>query len=195
MKKIPLYLLLILTLSAKAQYRFPVPTGWNKEVSNEPGVNSPHFPLKGIEDLRLPPGWPMAASEEYWSAAYLFWLDPGQEINADILQDAIKTYYQEHIAVAVIRRKVDVPPGTIKPVQVTIKKLNPEPDDMETYTGTISMFDYLGIRPIVLNFFAHVKSCPAQKNIPLFWEISPQPVNHPLWARLKEAKQKFACGE
>jgi hypothetical protein len=33
------------------------------------------------------------------------------------------------------------------------------------------------------------------RNIPLFWEISPQPVNHPIWARLKEAKQKFACGD
>ena len=68
-----------------------VPTGWHKEVSNEPGVNSPHFPLKGIKDLRLPPGLPMAASEEYWSAAYLFWLDRGQKIDAHILQKAGRT--------------------------------------------------------------------------------------------------------
>jgi hypothetical protein len=176
-------------------YHFPIPDGWRKEISFEPGTNSPHFPLKSIEDLRLPPGWGVSGSEEYWSAAFLFWLDPGQKIDAGILQNVIKTYYEEHIAVAVIRRNVKVPPGAIKPVQVTIKKLTAEPDDKETYTGTISMFDYLGVKPIVLNFFAHVKSCPARDHIPLFWEISPQPIDHPIWQRLKEPKQKFVCGE
>jgi hypothetical protein len=49
------------------------------------------------------------------------------------------SYYDEHIAVAVIRRKVDVPSGTIKPVQVTTKKFSAEPDDKETYTGNRSI--------------------------------------------------------
>lgn len=176
-------------------YHFPLFDGWRQELSYEPGVNHPHFPLQSIEDLHLPAGWSVAGSEEYWSAAYLFWLDPGQQINADILENTLKIYYDEHISMAVKRGNLKFPPGTIQPVQVTIKKLPAETDDKETYGGTISMLDYMGRKPIVLNFFVHLKACPARNHIPLFWEISPQPVNHPLWARLKEMKQKFSCGE
>jgi hypothetical protein len=105
----------------------------------------------------------------------------------------LKTYYDELIAGAQVRRNLHVPPGTIKPVQVTIKRLTSEPDDRETYTGTISMYDYLGSKPIVLNYLVHLKSCSTQNHIPLFLEISPQPFTHPLWSRLKEIKQKFTC--
>ena len=107
----------------------------------------------------------------------------------------MKIYYDEHIAMAVKHGNLKFPPGTIRPVQVSIRKMTAEADDKETYGGTISMFDYMGRKPIVLNFFVHLKSCPARNYIPLFWEISPQPVDHPLWARLKEMKQKFSCGE
>jgi hypothetical protein len=178
-----------------APYRFPLLDGWRQELSYQPNIDHPHFPLRSIEELHLPAGWPDAGSEEYWSAAYLFWLDPGQKIDAGILQHTFQVYYDDHIAGAVIRRNLKVAPGTIKPVQVTIKKLAAEPDDKDTYTGTISMFDYLGGKPIILNYFAHLKSCSTQNHIPLFWEISPQPVDHPLWSRLKEMKQKFVCGE
>jgi hypothetical protein len=176
-------------------YRFPLSDGWRQELSYQPNIDHPHFPLRSIEDLHLPAGWPIAGSEEYWSAAYLFWLDPGQKIDAGILQHTLQVYYDDHIAGAVIRRNLKIAPGIIKPVQVTIKQIAAEPDDRDTYTGTISMYDYLGGKPIVLNFFAHIKSCSAQNHLPLFWEISPQPINHPLWARLKEMKQKFSCGE
>jgi hypothetical protein len=176
-----------------APYTFPQPDGWQSEESYIPGINSIHFGLRAIEDLRLPPGWGVAGSEEYWSAAYLFWLDGRQKVDADILQRNIKTYYDDHIAGAVIRRNITVPPGTIKPVEVTIRKLTAEPDDLETYTGTIAMFDYLGKKPITLNYLAHLKSCADPGHVPLFWEISPQPFGHPLWAKLKEVKQKFVC--
>ncbi|HEV3325324.1 MAG TPA: hypothetical protein VG052_06945 [Puia sp.] len=174
-------------------YKWPEPTGWRSEASYIPGPNSPHFPLKGIEDIRFPPGWGVAGSEEYWSVAYLFWLDGGQKIDADILQGALKTYYDELIAGALIRRRLSIAPGTIKPVQVTIKKIAAEPDDRETYTGTIAMFDYLGQKPMTLNYLVHVKTCSAQGHIPMFLEISPKPFEHLLWSKLKEPKQKFSC--
>ena len=176
-----------------APYTFPLPDGWRSEQSYIPGINSIHFGLRAIEDLHLPPGWGVAGSEEYWSVAYLFWLDGGQKVDADILQRNIKTYYDDHIAGAVIRRNITLPPGTIQPVQVTIRKLAAEPDDVETYTGTIAMFDYLGKKPMTLNYMAHLKPCPDHSHIPLFIETSPQPFGHPIWAKLKELKQKFVC--
>jgi hypothetical protein len=172
-------------------YTLIVPDKWRIERAYVPGPFSPHFGLRGVEDIRFPPGWGVAGAEDYWSVAYLFWLEPGQTIDAGVIQNNLKTYYDELIAGAQVRRNLHIPPGTIKPVQVTIKRLTAEPDDRETYTGTIAMYDYLGGKPIVLNYLVHLKSSPTQKNIPLFLEISPQPFTHPLWNRLKEIKQKF----
>jgi hypothetical protein len=176
-----------------APYKFPQPDGWNMEQSYVPGPNSVHLGLRAIEDIRFPPGWGVAGSEEYWSVAYLFWLDGGQKIDANVLQRNLKIYYDDLIAGALIRRNISVPPGTVKPVQVTIQKLKAEPDDLETYTGTIAMFDYMGKKPMTLNYLVHLKSCADPGHVPLFLEISPQPFGHPLWAKLKEVKQKFVC--
>lgn len=176
-----------------APYKLPLPDGWRSEESYVPGPNSVHLGLRAIEDIRFPPGWGVAGSEEYWSVAYLFWLDGGQKIDASVLQRNLKTYYDDLIAGALIRRNVNVPPGTVKPVQVTIQKLRAEPDDLETYSGTIAMFDYLGKKPMTLNYLVHLKSCADPGHVPLFLEISPQPFGHPLWAKLKEVKQKFVC--
>jgi hypothetical protein len=169
------------------------PEGWHSEVSYVPGSNSPHFPLKAIEDIRFPPGWGVAGSDEYWSVAYLFWLDAGQKIDAGILKASLTTYYDELVAGAVIRRNLTIPPGTIKPVQVTIKKIGTEPDDRETYTGTIAMFDYLGQKPMTLNYLVHVKTCSDRGHTALFLEVSPKPFDHAIWNKLKEPKQKFSC--
>lgn len=178
----------------EAPYTFITPNGWNVERSQLPGPNSPRFALRSIEDMRFPPGWGDARSEEYWSVAYLLWLEGGQKIDAGILQSNLKMYYDDLVAGAIIRRNLTVAPGAVFPTQVTIKKTTAEADDLETYTGTIHMFNYLAQVPMTLNYLLHIKSCAAQNRIPLFFEISPQPFDHPLWRKLKEPKQKFVCG-
>jgi hypothetical protein len=175
-----------------APYKWMMPEGWRGEPTYLPGTNSPHFPFKAIEDIRFPPGWGVAGSNEYWSVAYLFWLDASQKIDADIVRSTLTTYYDDLVGGAIIRRNLSLPPGTIKPVQVTIKKISAEPDDRETYTGTIAMFDYMGKKPMTLNYFVHVKPCIAGGHTALFLEISPKPFDHPIWGKLKEPKQKFS---
>jgi hypothetical protein len=176
-----------------APYKWIMPEGWRGEPSYLPGTNSPHFPFKAIEDIRFPPGWGVAGSDEYWSVAYLFWLDVRQKIDADIVKASLTTYYDDLVGGAIIRRNLTIPPGTIKPVQVTIKKINAEPDDRETYTGTIAMYDYMGKKPMTLNYFVHVKPCVDKGHTAVFLEISPKPFDHAIWVKLKEPKQKFSC--
>ncbi len=59
-------------------YTFGVPDGWRIERYLFPPFFAPGVKLKGIEDLRLPPGWGVASSNEYWSAAFLYWLNKNQ---------------------------------------------------------------------------------------------------------------------
>ena len=178
-----------------APYRLPLPDGWNMERSTFPGPNSPHIAIRGMEDIRFPPGWGNPKSEEYWSVAYMNWLDGGQKIDATILQDNLKIYYDDLIAGALIRRNLNISADKITPTRVTIKQQPTEAGDLETYTGTVTMFDYLGQHPITLNFRGHVKDCSARGHIPLFWELSPQPFEHPIWNEFKKIRDKFNCEE
>jgi hypothetical protein len=120
-------------------------------------------------------------------------MNAGQKIDADILEASLTTYYDDLVAGAIIRRNLTIPPGTIKPAQVTIKKISAEPDDRETYSGTIATFDYLGQKQMKLNYFVHVKNCSADGHTALFLEVSPKPFDHPIWGKLKEPKLKFSC--
>jgi hypothetical protein len=180
-----------------APYRFIVPEGWRMERAYLPGPFASHVTIHGVEDIRFPGGWGDPKSPEYWSVAYLLWLDGGQKIDADIMQNNLRIYYDDLIAGAVIRRNVHLPADKIIPEKVTvaIKKIKAEADDKETYTGTIYMFDYLGRHPMTLNCLVHVKACDDQRHIPVFFEISPQPFDHPLWRDLKQMKEKFSCIE
>jgi len=182
-------------LAWEAPYQFPILDKWRMERAMLPGPFASHVTIRGIEDIRFPPGWGDANSDEYWSVAYLLWLDGGQKIDAGVVQNNLKLYYDDLIAGARIRRNLKIAPGVITHVQVTIKKIKAEPDDLETYSGVINMFDYLGQKPIALNCLVHVKTCGAQDHIPVFFEISPKPFDHPLWQELRKSKQKFTCVE
>jgi len=182
-------------LAWAAPYRFIVPDGWRMERNYFPAPYAPHVTLRGVEDIRFPAGWGDAKSEEYWSVAYLFWLDGGQKIDGDILQKNLKLYYDDLVPGGLMRRNINFPKDKIPPSVVAIKKIKAEADDLETYTGTIEMLDYMAQKPITLQYLVHVKSCPAQNKIPVFLEISPKPFDHPIWGVLKSMKEKFVCEE
>jgi hypothetical protein len=180
-------------LAWSAPYRFVAPEGWTMEHTYLPAPFAPHVQLKGIEDIRFPPGWANASSDEYWTVAYLFWLDAGQPIDGEMLQKTLKIYYDDLVPGGLMRRDVNLPADQIPPAEVSLKKIKIEPDDLQTYTGTIKMLDYMAQKPILLYYMAHVKSCNAQNKTPLFLEISPKPFEHPIWKTLEGIKGKFDC--
>jgi hypothetical protein len=150
--------------------------------------------MKGMDDLRFPPGWRDQGSDEYWSFAYLLWLDGGQPIDIPILQDNLKLYYEGLIGNAVARDHI--PADKLVPVQVKLKKIATEGDDKETYTGTIEMLDYMAQKPMTLNCVVHVKkSCAGQGQIPIVFELSPKAFGQGIWEELTHMGHSFRCGE
>lgn len=179
-------------MAFNAPYKFGLLNGWRIERYLFPPFFAPGVKLKGIEELHLPAGWGDASSNEYWSAAFLYWLDKNQTINADVLKEMLTTYFNGLI-------HANVPPNTPKdnliPTKVTVQKIKPEADDIETYSATINMLDFQAMKPITLNYMAHVKSCNDKNHFPVFAEISPKPFSDPLWNDLKKMKQEFQCDE
>jgi len=176
-------------------YTFGAPDGWRIERSAFPPPFAPGVRLRGVEEIRFPAGWGVAGSEEYWSLAYLFWLDAGQKIDAAVLQENIKSYYEGLIVTGGGPVRHNIPADKLLPTRVSIQKVKAEPDDGETYSGTVDMLDYMAMKPIRLNFMAHVKTCTDVKHFPVFLELSPKPFEDGIWVDLKRMKRNFKCGE
>ena len=182
-------------MAFNAPYTFGIPNGWHIERTLFPPPFAPDIKLKGIEEIRFPPGWGVAASHEYWSMAYLFWLNKNQAINADVLKEMLTTYFDGLVITGGGAVPHNIPKDKLIPTKVSIQKKQPEADDIETYSGTINMLDYMAMKPMTLNFMIHVKSCDDKNHFPVFAEASLKPFSDPLWNDLKSMKQHFVCGE
>jgi len=172
-------------------YNLAIPNGWNVERFSLPPDFAPQITFKGVEDLRFTPGWEDTLSEEHWSYAYLWWLAGNPKIDEVTLQENLKAYYSGLIARNISRRKI--PANKIVPTNTVIKKVKTAANDIETYSGTISMLDYIAQRPITLNCLVHVKSCKTQNRRGVFIEISPKPFGHSIWKEFGNIEESFDC--
>jgi hypothetical protein len=48
-------------------------------------------------------------------------------------------------------------------------------NDSATYTGTVSMLDYMAREPITLNYLIHFKNCKSDNHSAVIIELSPKP--------------------
>src|SRR4051812_6700953 len=63
-------------------YALTAPEGWGVERFAIPIEFAPSIPYKGVEDIRFAPGWSDAKSNEYWTYAFLWYLDGKPAIDA-----------------------------------------------------------------------------------------------------------------
>ena len=68
-----------------------------------------------------------------------------------------------------------------------------EKNDISTFTGTVSMLDYMQQKPIVLNCKMHLASCPGENKTFVFYELSPQPFSHTVWLGFGTLWSDFKC--
>lgn len=176
-------------------YTFDIPQNYRIERTSFPPPFALGIKLKGIEEIRFPPGWGTAGKDDYWSLAYLYWLNAGQNIDADVLRETLTTYFDGLVIRGGGPVPHNIPPDKLIPTKVNIQKIRTESDDAATWSGTIDMLDYMAMKPIRLNFLAHMKSCTGQKHTAVFVEASPKAYTDPLWTDLKKMKQNFKCGE
>ncbi len=165
--------------------------GWGVERFLLPPSFAPKIGYTGVEDLRFSIGWGDSKSEEYWSYAYLWYLDGNVETNSESIQTNLALYYDGLIDSNIEIRKIS--PEVLFPTEVVVNKIQTLPGDLSTFTGTIKMLDYMKAEPITLNYIIHQKSCAGQAKSIIFFEISPKPMTDKIWNRLNNLWQDFKC--
>jgi hypothetical protein len=174
-------------------YNLAIPKGWGVERYAFPIDFAPAIAYKGVGDLRFMPGWGDAASEEYWSYAFLWWLKGEPSLNAEILKENLTTYFNGLVGGNITRRKI--PADKVVPVTVTVKAVKPDQGDVNTFSGVVNMLDYMALRPISLNIRIHVKKYKTQNRTAVFFEISPKPFSHRVWNDLEKIYTGFGFSE
>ena len=174
-----------------APYSLNVPKGWDVERFLIPIEFAPQIPYKGIEDIRFTPGWGNSKSDDYWSYAFLWYLDDTQNMNSSIVESNLKAYYTGLVGRNVQPRKI--PADKVIPVKTSFKEVKAVKGDLKTFNGTINMLDYMEQKPIILNCIIHLKACSGQNKTFIFNEISPRPYNDKVWQSLNELWTNFVC--
>ena len=173
-------------------YSLATPDGWNIERFSIPIDFAPTINYQGVEDIRFTPGWADAASDSYWTYAFLWYLEGKQENNPEIIEKNLAAYYNGLIGRNIDKR--NIPKDKISDVVVKINEASTDDGDLQTYSGTINMLDYMAQKPMTLNCVVHIKLCPDQPdNTFVFYEISPRPLNDNVWKELSNLWTTFEC--
>jgi hypothetical protein len=174
-----------------APYTLGFPKGWDVERFLLPVAFAPAIKYKGVEDIRFAPGWGNSKSDEYWTYAFLWYLDGTIKTNAKTTGQHLKAYYTGLVGINIEPRKI--PAGKLVDVKTDIKKIKTAKGDLKTFRGTIYMLDYMAQQPIILNCIVHLKSCAGQNKTYIFNEISPKPFNDSVWQSLNQLWTDFKC--
>lgn len=175
----------------EAPYSLPTPSGWGIERFLVPPGFAPSISYKGVEDIRFAPGWAKQTSDEYWSYAFLWYLDSKPELTEASLERDLKAYYTGLIKVNSDSAKLAAEPPIT--VLTKFKMTQATKHGHTTFTGTVTMLDYMTRKPITLNCIVQSKPCEETGKEFVFFQLSPKPFRHTIWKSLGQLWQDFKC--
>jgi hypothetical protein len=173
----------------EAPYHLSIPKDWTIERFLIPISFAPQIAYEGVEDIRFTPGWANVKSDEYWTYAFLWYLNGSPKMNAKIIAENLKAYYTGLYRINTDSTKT-APKQSI-PVTTLFKKTATNKGDLATYSGTIKMMDYMQQKPIKLNCTVHLKFCKEENKTIVFYKLSPKPLAHSNWLHLNELWSNF----
>ena len=152
------------------------PNDWRAETLNLPLSFAPELDYVGIEYVRFAKGWGNAASEEFWTYIFAWYLDVDPKLTTERLNKELKLYF-DGLLNAVGKGK-GLSKETIIPTKATIAYN----DKNTSYLGHVTIFDVFFKEALqTLNVKITSSYCDITKKYIVYFEFSPQPYQHKLW--------------
>lgn len=177
----------------ESPYHLDTPAGWDIERFTIPISFAPEIVYSGVEDIRFAPGWAKQGNSEYWSYAFLWYLDGNHKFDEKIIESNLSKYYEGLFKINTDPKKSDT--TKLIPVKVIIHTAPKTNGDAASFKGTVFMNDYMTRKPIKLNILIHIKSCEGQNKTYAFHELSPQPFSNEVWKSLDSLWLNFKCSK
>ena len=114
-------------------------------------------------------------------------------MGADIIQNNLKAYYAGLFNINTDSTKRKILSVKERKVKTAFKAIKTHKGDAQTFRGTVVIPDYMQLKPITLNCIVHVKPCAQENKTVVFYELSPQPFSHNIWASFTQLWLGFKC--
>ena len=151
--------------------------GWPSETFALPPGFAPELPT-GRESLRFAPGWRKPATEDFWSYAFVMWIDEPAP-DAARVQVLLEDYYNGLLTVFAGNKNKDI---SDTPARITVSATSP--NHFEAQMHVIDAF--ATFEPIDLR--VRVDTAPdADGHSTVHIRVSPQPAEHRIWESLEAA--------
>jgi hypothetical protein len=170
-------------------YTLSIPKGWGVERFSLPASFASAMTFKGVEELRFTPGWGDSTSNDYWSYAYLWWLNGDQAVDVLGVQKNMQALYTGLVVRNIVSRRI--PEDKQLATKVAVQKTETCATDVQTFRGHVNMLDYMTQKPMMLNLIVHVKKCSS--NTAVIVEVSPKLYSDAVWSKLNAINQSFSC--
>jgi len=161
---------------------------WRNEKLSFPIHFAPSLDYKGIEEVRFAKGWGNKESEEFWTYAFLWYLDEDPLLTETKLENDIQAYFNGIMnLVGKGRGLTDIPDSKVDFIKLatgstTSGKRN---DSRTNYEGKAEIFDVFFTKSTqILNITAVSDYCSASKKYTVLFTFSPQDRDHSIWKTL-----------
>ena len=175
--------------SVSLPFSLPTPAGWRTETINFPLSFAPEIDYSGLEELRLAPGMFKEDQDDFWTYAFVWWIEGDVALDAGRLEAELMIYYRG-LTESVLRSRGSEPPTfeyQVDLVPATGAGRMRKPN----LAGTANTFDpFVTQAGIKLN--ARIWRLPSRSGYTaIFFELSPQQFNHPIWRDLREIGEGY----
>jgi hypothetical protein len=180
---------------AEAPYTFTAPEGWRTERMAFPLGFAKDLEYKGHEDLRFAPGMFKADAADYFSYAFVMWIDGKMSFEAPSLEKDLLKYYKGLCGSVAKGKKLDVDLSKIT-VKVTKedKKGTLGGEEAALLQARIDWVDpFVTGKPLTLHLEIWGRTAAAGQRSCLFALASPQEKTAPVWDTLRKIQAGFRC--
>ena len=112
-------------------------------------------------------------------------------VNEKAIKHNLELYYTGLVGRNIEKR--NIPAEKVIATKATVIKTKTYSGDINTFSGSINMLDYMTQKPITLNCLIHHKTCSGQAKTFIFYEISPKSYTNDVWKNLNKLWSGFNC--
>ncbi len=170
---------------ASDAFRYVTPGDWHTERQMFPIEWAPDIHYTGLEDIRFAPHFGVEDSPDYWSYLFLWWVNDKPPFDARQLQSDLVKYYRG-LSDGFGKQGHFTP--DLGKVSATVSAAEEE----NSYRGTVTTYEYTG-KVITLRLRVTVHPCSESDHTVVFFDLSPQPYDAPIWEEMKGIRDTFRC--
>lgn len=159
--------------------------GWTAETLALPPGFAPELPT-GHESLRFAPGWRDPRSENFWSYAFVMWINESAP-DAARVKELLEKYYDGLMSSFAAGKNKDTggTPARIEMVRTETNRFEAKVHVIDAF----ATFEPIDLRMVVDSI------AETDERAALHIQVSPQPKEHAIWRSLEEAIASIVSGD